>query len=96
MPDGIVRLSSFLPPLLGLMWGPVAALGIFCGELLTDAKIWELPGIWATSGIQEACWQTFMLAYRGALWAFFAAYMPYRLWHSLLLYGPVYCCGLFI
>ena len=35
-PPQIITLSSFLPPILGLMWGPIAAFGVTVGDLLTD------------------------------------------------------------
>ncbi len=34
MPFPVIRLSAFLPPVLGIAWGPVAAFGVAAGSML--------------------------------------------------------------
>ena len=36
IPPQMITISSFLPPLLGLMWGPVAAVGTAVGDFFVD------------------------------------------------------------
>ena len=38
LPPNRLHLCSFLPPLLGLMYGPAAALGVGMGELLLHGE----------------------------------------------------------
>ena len=64
MPPQIISLSSFLPPILGLMWGPIAAFGVSLGELLSN---------------------NFLYHYNEVISTFFAAYLPYKLWHLVLI-----------
>ena len=75
IPERIVGISSFIPPVLGLMWGIPAAFGVYIGELLV---ISELKNILATVGLSE--WIHYFV--RG-LWVFLAAYLPYFLWNRL-------------
>ncbi|MBR3456973.1 MAG: hypothetical protein IKH16_02290, partial [Selenomonadaceae bacterium] len=85
MPSEIIRVSTFLPPILGLMWGPVTAAGIMCGELLANHAAWyALSDLFRQEGFAACFWQAFLLFCNNGLWAFLAAYMPYRLWHSIL------------
>lgn len=87
MPSEIIRFSTFLPPILGLMWGPVAAAGTMCGELLANHTAWyALPDIFRQKGFASCFWHAFLLFCSNGLWAFLAAYMPYRLWHSILVH----------
>ena len=64
VPGAYVELTSFLPPVLGLMWGPVSAIGVAAGEFFAR---------YGNTGFREM----------GA--AFLAAYIPYRVWHFVLL-----------
>ena len=84
LPDQIIRFSSFLPPLLGLMWGPVAAVGILCGELVAEAASWQALLQMHREGTDDFVWQALLLVCNCGLWTFFAAYLPCRLWHSIL------------
>lgn len=62
-----VRIANFLAPVLGIIWGPTAAVGIaiasFAGDLLFDFA--------------------FYIAITGAIANFFLAYIPYKLWHTV-------------
>lgn len=82
MPLQVVRFATFLPPLLGLMWGPVAAAGVFVGELLIGVD-WQAVGrLMAQEGVGTVSAQSFWVLCRDALCVFLSAYLPFRLWHS--------------
>lgn len=70
-PPQAISLSAFLPPVLGLMWGPVAAFGAAFGDVLAN-------------------WPVFR--FREIVAVFFAAYLPYKMWHSIATGGeePVF------
>lgn len=70
IPDEIISLSIFLPPLLGLMWGPVAAMGVCFGGLFA------IPDILNLSNVAEL---THLLGTMA--WLFLAAYLPCFIWH---------------
>ena len=71
IPERIGGLGVFLPPVLGLMWGVPAAVGVYVGELLALSD-------WQTlSSANEAG----MFFVRG-LWVFLAAYLPFFLWRK--------------
>lgn len=61
-----VRVSAFLPIVVGLVWGPAAAAGIALGNVLGDIY----------SGY------TGYVMITGAVSNFFFAYIPYKLWYS--------------
>lgn len=61
-----IRPANVIPPLLGLLWGPPAALGIAVGNLISD----RLSG---SEGF---------ICVAGFLTNFFYAYLPYKLWYS--------------
>ena len=69
VPSEIVSIAIFLPPLIGLMWGPVAAAGACVGGILA------LPGLF--NGTVEI---TYLIGV--AVWIFLAGYLPYFLWHK--------------
>ena len=74
-PSEVIHLSVFIPPILGLMWGPVAALGAGLGGLLAAP---ELGGLLNGSGSLE--WYHFL---GQGLWVFLAGFLPGFLWHRL-------------
>ncbi len=75
IPAKIISIATFLPPILGFMWGPLAAAGVYVGGLLS---VPELHDLIYTSTIDS--W----LPYFGrGLWIFFAGYLPYLLWQKL-------------
>ena len=80
----LIGMSSFLPPLLGIMWGPIAAFGSLVGALLTEYSVWLiLPQILQEEGIAACVWRGVLLFCNCGFWAFISAYMPYRLGYSL-------------
>ena len=87
MPDySIIGMSSFLPPLLGIMWGPIAAFGSMIGALLTEYEEWlVMPQLLQDKGMSACIWQGMLLFCNCGFWAFIAAYMPWRLGHSLFI-----------
>ncbi len=72
-PSEVIRLSGFLPPVLGLMWGPVAALGTYLGGLLAAPEARAL-----LEGSSALSWPQFL--WRGG-WVFLAGFLPCFLWH---------------
>ncbi len=76
-----IRIASFLPPIFGLMWGPAGAGGVFAGEIINEMIHHEWMSFW-NAGISVFTGQLLLQIYRSS-WAFFAAYMTFRLWHSL-------------
>ncbi|MBR1397694.1 MAG: hypothetical protein IJ563_09210, partial [Selenomonadaceae bacterium] len=75
IPAKVISLTTFLPPVLGLMWGPLAAVGVYVGGLFA---VPELHDIFST-GDGIGSW----LPYFGrGLWVFLAGYLPYFLWHK--------------
>lgn len=71
LPDEVISLAIFLPPILGLMWGPVAAIGVCVGGLIAMHDVLNfssLSGLIRFSGI--------------VAWLFLAGYLPYLLWHN--------------
>ena len=63
VPPSVIEVTSFLPPILGLVWGPVSAFGVAVGEFLFSG---------GESGLREIAA------------VFIAAYLPYRLWHLVM------------
>jgi sigma-B regulation protein RsbU (phosphoserine phosphatase) len=67
IPGQEVRIANFLAPVLGIIWGPTAAVGIsiasFAGDILFDSA--------------------FYIAITGAIANFFLTYIPYKLWHTV-------------
>ncbi|MDF2565025.1 MAG: serine/threonine protein phosphatase, partial [Massilibacillus sp.] len=67
IPGQEVRIANFLSPVLGIIWGPTAAVGIsiasFAGDILFDSALY--------------------IAITGAIANFFLTYIPYKLWHTV-------------
>ena len=73
IPSEVINLAVFMPPVLGLMWGIPAALGVYVGGLFAVPELHEM----FTLGDIGNC-----IPYIGReLWIFLAAYLPYFLWH---------------
>ena len=72
-PEEIINITIFLPPILGLMWGPSAAIGICVGGCVALSSLYNFWG-----GISEGI--THLLT--NAIYLFLAAYLPYILWHK--------------
>ena len=71
IPDEIVSFAIFLPPILGLMWGPIAAAGACVGGVFTR------PDILFVSSLADL-----IHLFGIAAWPFLAGYLPYFLWHN--------------
>lgn len=72
LPPTVIHLTAFLPPLLALMWGPVAAAGVYVGSLVATPELELL--------FRDGTGTPWFILH--GLWVFFAGYLPYRLWHS--------------
>ena len=84
--SSLLGFSSFLPPLLGIMWGPIAAYGSIIGALLVEYEDWLImPQIWQEEGAVACLWQGILLFCNCGFWAFISAYMPWRLSYSLFI-----------
>ncbi|MBR2214300.1 MAG: diguanylate cyclase [Selenomonadaceae bacterium] len=70
IPDEVIVFPSFLPPILGLMWGPVAVAGLYVGSILS---LPELKTATDTIGFQ---W----LMLRN-IWVIIAGLLPIVIWH---------------
>ena len=76
IPEKVVGVTAFIPPVFGLMWGLPAAFGVYAGELLVMPDVMNL---FAANG------ETDRLFYfvRG-FWVFLAAWLPHVLWRNFL------------
>ena len=82
MPPGVFRVSSFLPPVLGLIWGPAAVLGVGLGEaLLHGEEIYQIALALSSGNLEEVI-GLFSLPWRDIFCSSLAAWLAYRLWHS--------------
>ena len=75
LPDEVIHLSVFLPPILGLMWGPLAAAGVYVGS------VFSMPEVLGLFFGADAS-QDLRLVPLRCLWVFLAAYLPCFLWHK--------------
>lgn len=73
MPEKIVTVAVFLPPILGLLWGPVAAAGVYVGGIFSAPEIFLI-------GFE---FNDFLQLVFKSLWIFFAGYLPYLIWQKL-------------
>lgn len=74
-PDEVISIASFVPPVLGLMWGLPAAAGVYVGALLVVPDLRHLFA--AAGGIND--WAMYFVR---AGWTFLAGWLPYFLWHK--------------
>lgn len=71
MPEAVVSPAIFLPPILGLMWGPLAAMGVCVGGLLAMHNSFSFGNV---DG---------MIHFLGVVaWLFLTGYLPYFMWHN--------------
>ena len=75
IPNQVITFAAFLPPVLGLMWGLPAAIGVYVGALLT---LPELNAFRATEHILSD--YAFYLVKN--LWVFLAGFLPFTIWHK--------------
>ncbi|WP_110956100.1 hypothetical protein [Anaerosinus massiliensis] len=62
-----VQIAVFLPPVLGILWGPIAATGIAISSFVGNLVLGDDLYIAITSAIAN----------------FFYAFIPYKLWHTI-------------
>ncbi len=81
----VTNMANFLPPLLGVMWGPSAAVGSMVGAMIAEYTVWpELLEVLKEKGFAVFLFESLRTFCNCAFWAFLDAYLPWRLWHSLL------------
>ena len=80
MPDKVINIAAFVPPVLGLMWGMPAAVGLYVGALFVVPDLQNLFA--ATNGVTD-----WLMHFVRAFWAFLAGRLPYVLWHKWLVYS---------
>ena len=83
IPDKVINIAAFVPPVLGLMWGMPASVGLYVGALFVVPDLQNLFA--ATSG--PNAWLMHVVR---AFWAFLAGWLPYVLWHKWLVYSEKY------
>ena len=81
VPPSMVSLTSFLPPILGIMWGSVASLGVFVGQMLMDIKDFKHAAY--LHDIGYSIMPYLIPIYRDALCQALTAFLPYYLWHKI-------------
>ena len=75
IPEKIVSLAAFIPPMLGLMWGPAAAFGVYAGSLFV------LPDFyWLISPDSSAIDRIFYVV--RDFQVLLAGYLPCFLWRN--------------
>lgn len=78
VPEKIITFATFIPPVLGLMWGLPAAVGVYVG------------GLFVVSGLTEfflnvSDFADKIMFFVWNFWIFLAGFLPYFLWHKILL-----------
>ena len=77
IPDKIITAATFIPPMLGLMWGLPAALGVYLGGLFSISGLSEF--FLSVDGLGDR-----LMFFVWNFWIFLAGYLPYFLWHKIL------------
>lgn len=78
IPEKIYGIAIFIPPVLGLMWGLPAALGIYIGGLFALPEVNNL----ISAGISD-----WILYFVRNIWLFLAGFLPYKLWQKILIHS---------
>lgn len=78
VPEQIVVIAVFIPPVFGLMWGLPAAFGVYVGGLFVLPDLQNI--FFHGDGVNDRL----LYLVRG-LWVFLAAYLPYVLWRNWLI-----------
>ncbi len=76
VPQKILSVAVFIPPVLGLMWGTSAALGVYIGGLLAFPEFQNL----FSTGIE---FEDLLPCFLRGFWIFLAGYLPHFLWQKL-------------
>ena len=80
MPEKIIGITTFIPPMFGLMWGFPAAVGVYVGALLSLPELNNY--FFGANGIGD-----YLFYFVKEFWVFLAGYLPYTLWHKSLFYS---------
>ncbi|MBQ9486960.1 MAG: hypothetical protein IJU91_04035, partial [Selenomonadaceae bacterium] len=75
IPDQVISFAAFVPPVLGLMYGLPAAIGVYVGALLT------LPELNAFRAAEHAPIDYAFYLVKN-LWVFLAGFLPFTIWHK--------------
>ena len=78
IPEKIVGIAIFLPPVMGLMWGLPAAAGVYVGALLV---LPELNTVFETGD--------WLLYFARGGWVFLAGFLPWLIWRKFWGMQPV-------
>lgn len=78
IPEKVVEIAVFIPPVLGFMWGLPAALGVYVGALLVPT---ELNGVLNTGD-----WLSYFMQ---GVWIFLAGYLPCFIWRKFFEEQPL-------
>ena len=70
VPEKIISIAAFVPPLLGFMWGPIAAAGVYVGALVHEI----ISNEFVLGNLPFECIRAF--------WVFLAGYLPFFLWYK--------------
>ena len=75
IPSRIITIATFIPPVLGLMWGPTAALGVYMGGLfvLPESHVIFTTDVGMSARISYIV---------NGFWVFLAAYLSCKLWNN--------------
>ncbi len=87
IPDKVITVATFIPPMLGFMWGFPAAIGVYVGGLLA------LPDLQNMLSAEREI-HSWALYFAHGFWIFVAAYLPYFLWQKLLVSSDRYSFSL--
>ena len=74
IPSKVVSLAVFLPPVLGLMWGIPAAMGVYVGGLFAVPELYDIFALGDFNSLIQQIGRGF--------WLFLAGFLPYFLWHK--------------
>lgn len=80
IPERIITLAVFIPPILGLMWGLPAALGVYFGGLFV---IPEINNFFS----DESGFVGWILYLVHGFWVFLAGYLPHFIWRKKFFYS---------
>ena len=75
IPEKIITLATFIPPILGLIWGIPAAAGVYVGALFVVPEISNFLS--SEFGLADC-----LLYVVKNFWVFIAGYLPYFIWHK--------------
>ena len=75
IPENVIIFASFVPPVLGLMWGVPAALGAYVGSL---GALQPGYAFWFTE--HDLGEYAFYLVKN--IWVFLAVFLPYKIWQK--------------